>query len=143
MGHPSKLTDERKKIILDLVRRGQTLYVASMKAGIVYETLRTWVQKAKNGGPYAAFAVELAQAEADAEEVLVDGILEAGKKDWRAKAWILERRHPERWAKTDFIKGKMDHAGTLKIVFEEVGGRDGQAQGQKDSDVLEVPDGQS
>ena len=39
-------------------------------------------------------AVDTALAEAS----LVAGIMLAGRSDWRAAAFILERRWPERWA---------------------------------------------
>ena len=32
------------------------------------------------------------------EASLVVGIVEASKRDWRAAAFVLERRWPERWA---------------------------------------------
>jgi transposase len=31
------------------------------------------------------------------EEACVSGILRAGQDDWRALAWVLERRWPRRW----------------------------------------------
>ena len=35
-----------------------------------------------------------------------------GQGSWRAYAWLLERRHPERWARTDRPASSID-SGTL------------------------------
>jgi hypothetical protein len=37
-------------------------------------------------------------ARATSEERLVAHVAAAARTNWRAAAWILERRHPERWA---------------------------------------------
>jgi hypothetical protein len=38
------------------------------------------------------------QAEAGAEHSLVECIQRAGEVDWRAAAWLLERRNPAAWS---------------------------------------------
>jgi len=62
-------------------------------------------------------------------------------KDTRASIEFLARTDPENWARRDSLKADLQHSGAITVIFEEVGG--GQSQGQKDRDVLEVPDGQS
>ena len=43
--------------------------------------------------------LELALGRATDEVVLVAQVAAAAKSNWRAAAWILERRYPERWAR--------------------------------------------
>lgn len=44
------------------------------------------------------FARQLAEAESKHELAHLENIRAAGKKEWRASAWALERRYPERYA---------------------------------------------
>lgn len=52
-----------------------------------------------NSGLYHRFAVAYDKAIGDSEIKLLKRIKDAGAKDWRALAWIMERRWPERWGK--------------------------------------------
>lgn len=36
-----------------------------------------------------------------AESALVAGVAAAAREDWRAAAWVLSRRWPERWASVE------------------------------------------
>ena len=76
------------------------LDVAARFAGISPRTLHRWLRLGRKKGPYRAFrrAVYRALAQAEIRDVLV--INKAGPKDWRAAAWKLERRWPERWGRT-------------------------------------------
>lgn len=60
--------------------------------------------EAAQSGEYFEFFRDVTRAIADAEAKLVGTITTASKRDWRAGAWILERRHPERWANTQRIQ---------------------------------------
>ncbi len=54
----------------------------------------------------------LDRALAIAESRLLDSIREAGRDDWRASAWILERRYPETWSK----RSEVQAAGSVEVV---------------------------
>lgn len=70
-GRPSKLTEERKRILLDAIREGQTLNAACVRADIHYDTMRGWLQRAPiDGGIYLAFANDLAAVMAQSGEAL-------------------------------------------------------------------------
>jgi hypothetical protein len=43
--------------------------------------------------------------------------------NWQAAAWYLERTDPENWAKKE-RPIQLEHSGEVKIVIEEVSGRD-------------------
>src|SRR4051812_43385187 len=46
--------------------------------------------------------------EARLEAVLLAAVSRAAEDDWRASAWILERRYPDRWGKADRDDGGAD-----------------------------------
>lgn len=104
-GHPihPRLTGAVAEVIVQIVRGGAYLKTAAQFAGVHRDTIRRWRKRGETDlqdnveSPYAAFARALARAEAQAEATRVLRIQAAGEKDWRADAWYLERRFPERW----------------------------------------------
>jgi len=75
--------------ILQLIRAGNTYKTAHLSAGVASSTFYEWL----NDKPEFKEAVE--QAEQDAIIELLKCIKSAGDRDWRANAWILERRSQE------------------------------------------------
>jgi hypothetical protein len=59
------------------------------RSGCLIDRLRERVEQARAAGPEATDALSEARA--------VVLILRAAQSDWRASAWWLERRWPERW----------------------------------------------
>lgn len=51
----------------------------------------------KSERPFVAFVYALGEAEASNEVSLVGVIKRASEKDWKAAAWLLARKHHERW----------------------------------------------
>jgi hypothetical protein len=102
-GGRSALTPEIHRRICDFVRAGSHLNVAAQAAGIDDTTLSRWRTRGKqdeeNGieSPYADLRRDLARAEAEAELTGIMRIRRAADEDWRADAWFMERRFPERW----------------------------------------------
>jgi hypothetical protein len=128
-GRPSKLTPKVQNIVLEGIKLGLTYEKVANLANVSRVTLRNWFktgQKAKSG-PFFDFFNALQKAEAEGEMRNLEKIRQAslgGQKvvtskeiyrdnqlleqitttkkaapDWRAAAWILERRYPERWGK--------------------------------------------
>ena len=77
--------------------------------------------KGKSGNPHGrkkgaqiartrmkAAVIESAELKVSESE-LVSWIRTAAAKDWKAAAWILERRFPERWARPERIEGTLSH----------------------------------
>jgi len=88
----TKLTAERRAAILQHLKKGQRRIVVCDLVGISTRTLRHWLQQGKEGhSRYADFRREALAAEAGSEEEAVSNIRTAGRKDWRADAWWLER----------------------------------------------------
>ena len=112
-GRPTKLNDEVQAKIVNSVRQGNYLETASAYAGINKSTLHDWLRRGerekqrvekdprnrvrKAEQPFVTFSdlVEKALAEAEVNDVNV--INEATRTDWKASAWRLERKFPERW----------------------------------------------
>ena len=98
-GRPTKLTPERADDLVVLLAARVPVEVAARSVNVSRRTLDRWlrqpdlrarVEQARAAGPQATDALSEARA--------VVLILRAGATDWRASAWWLERRWPERWA---------------------------------------------
>lgn len=94
-GRPSKFTKQRKERILEAIRAGCTYEVASDYAGITRSTLWAWIKKGELGKDknYQTFLNEIKKAESEGCISLLGTIKQASLKDWKAGAWILERRY--------------------------------------------------
>ncbi|MDR6862177.1 hypothetical protein J2X64_000558 [Phycicoccus sp. 3266] len=116
-GRPSKLTPERADRIVELIGSGVYGAVAARASGISGSTYRAWMARGRDASrdaegraleeadaPYAAFhdAVRTTQAQAEAETAA--GVYTAGQGSWKAAAWWLERRYPERWGRKDRLR---------------------------------------
>ena len=99
MTRPTKLTPERADDLVVLLAVRVPVAVAARSVNVSRRTLDRWlrqpglrerVEQARAAGPEATDALSEARA--------VVLILRAAQTDWRASAWWLERRWPERWA---------------------------------------------
>jgi hypothetical protein len=106
-GRP-QLLEEYPKVaddIMTAIRAGNYLHVAAEFAGISKDTLFAWIKRGKRDiragrdTVYAKFAAGQEQALAHAEVHSVAAIRAATKENWQAAAWLLERRHPDRWGR--------------------------------------------
>lgn len=93
------LTDELRDALLRAIRRGAPSDVAAAVAGVSLRTWQRWKQQGRAGlEPYASLYADVERAEAVQEAGYVSRIRVAGKSDWKADAWLLERGKPQRWA---------------------------------------------
>lgn len=116
-GRPSKLDDATQQKFLNAVREGLPYSTACALAGIGETTFAVWRQRAdaEPDSPYAGFMQALKEAEAEAEAANVKRIRSAADNgQWQAAAWILERRHPDKWARTE--RSEQQHSGQVEIV---------------------------
>lgn len=94
-GRPTKFTKPRKERIIKAIQAGCTYEMAADYAGISRTTLWGWLKKgedAKNRS-FATFLNEVKSAEIEGAMVHLGTITQASQKDWKASAWMLERRH--------------------------------------------------
>lgn len=95
IGRPSKFTKDRKERIIKAIQAGCTYEMAADYAGVSRKTLWTWIQKAEQETDknYETFLHDLKKAEIDGAITHLGNIQQASVKDWKASAWMLERRH--------------------------------------------------
>lgn len=103
MGRPTKLTAAVQAEIVAHLEAGGYAVRAAEAAGISEQTFYEWLRRGERPGsadrPYRAFKAAVESARAEGEQHLVRRVAQAGRDDWRAAAWLLERQYPERWAK--------------------------------------------
>lgn len=105
MAPPLKLTADVINAICTNLSHGVSLKAAAEGAGVPASTFFHWLKKGREEGAegiYAQFAASVDEAEAVAENKMVRIIgraaIEGGPGDWKAAAWILKCRHPDRWS---------------------------------------------
>ena len=108
MSRPTKLTPELQGSFLDGLALGLTHKLAAQRAGLGESTFYQWIAKGKeaSSGLYRDFADEVMRAEGEAAGRLLGQITLHASADWRAAAWILERRHPDDYGKRTELTGK-------------------------------------
>jgi len=99
----SKYTPERVERIVGSVRKGLPFTTSAALGGISESTFYQWQKD------YPEFSEAIKAAEAEAEERLVEQI--SLDPSWQSKAWILERRHPDRWGRVDRNKVELTGRG--------------------------------
>jgi transposase-like protein len=123
VGAPSILTDELQQKLCSLLSIGTSIEDACTECGISDSTFHKWKQRAleKKERKYLQFlqAVDKAKVQSKlkclitmdkqangANAVYKDGKLvkPAIEADWRAAAWLLERRFPQEFGKRDQVK---------------------------------------
>jgi transposase len=101
-GRPTKLTTERRDDLILLLAAGASTARAARCVGVSERSVTSWlrdglaerVRLARASGPEATDALTEAR-------MVVALARAAALGDWRAGAWMLERRWPERWADRD------------------------------------------
>ncbi len=113
---PTKFTKARRKRFLEAVLVGASAYGAAGFAGWTSSNAYSYLSKGREvitalaDGPMdqlcdpdrelAQFVLDYEMACDASEAHMLKRIHKAGLKDWKATAWVMERRWPERWAKT-------------------------------------------
>lgn len=116
MARPTKLTEETKKVIVAAIRKGVSYKHAAALAGISETALKEWQALGRAGKePYAALVLEIEQAQALGVLANLKNIEQAGLTDWRASAWVLERRFPEDYGNKSTLKVQGDQDAPLLI----------------------------
>lgn len=96
---------------------GSTIETAAGTVGISSRSIYDWLARAEEHADSDSIPtgeekfVQFSQAVTRAREGVVvlalKGILEAGKEDWRAWAWYLERSRPDQYGR----RTRLDHGG--------------------------------
>lgn len=127
--NPRKLTDTVATRLVEMFRLGATNIDACRYAGIDDETLRLWIIggrqeldeiAARGDDPMeeaepatmsrqAALVLAIEGALGEFAKEQLTNIKAAGNSDWRAPAWLMERRFPKEWGK----RTQVDHTHEL------------------------------
>jgi hypothetical protein len=94
MGRPRVLTSEKKQQVLAFIAGGGSRKMAAAYVGVSVTTL---ADEARRDEP---FAVRLEQAEAACYFRHLQNVANAGGKDWKASAFLLERKWANEFGKT-------------------------------------------
>lgn len=100
-GRPSRLTPEVQEKVLQALGLGNTRAHAAAYAGVGERTFRRWMSEGQEEGegPYAELRQAVLAAESRAQMMAMGAIAKAIRDgDWKAAAWMLERRVPEYYA---------------------------------------------
>ena len=97
-GRPSKLTREVEADLTLLLAEGVPVKLAAAATNVSPRSVRRWLNEGDLRERVAEVrAAERSSSDATDETRLVVLLLRAAQTDWRASAWMLERRWPERW----------------------------------------------
>ncbi|MFN7587337.1 MAG: hypothetical protein ACK5UQ_02310 [Planctomycetota bacterium] len=96
LGRPrSRMTPKTVAAILEGVAGCLPIDVAARAAGVAPSTVRSHRERHRD------FATALDAAIATAKSSMVARVRDAAPKDWKAAAWMLERRFPEEFARPE------------------------------------------
>ena len=157
-GRPVKITEELIKQICDVVRAGNYIETAAAFNGLSKSTLYDWMKRGarerqriegtnrkplKKEELFMAFsdAIEKAMAEAEIRDVMRIG--EASKSDWKAAAWRLERKNPQKWGRKFQQVESNEEETALKLELMRLQAEKarielGRANGDGDDDAHEL-----
>jgi transposase len=114
-GRPTKLTSAMRREFLGLVRAGMASTRAARALGVCPDTVTNWCR----ANPDFSEALEAAREESTG--ILEKQIHDAARKDWRAAAWLLERRLPDEYGRKDRLEARC--AVSLETILEEIDSR--------------------
>ena len=140
MPRPTKLTPAVQKNITDALMAGNYFDAACQYAGISERTGYNWMERGRNEtvrreNPrvkegteqwdaeeiYVQFFQAVSHATAHVEVGTIAKIKRLGDDDWRALAWFMEHRYPDKWGKRAMShehSGK--NGGAIEVQWSQV-----------------------
>lgn len=82
--------------ICEGIEQGYTKAMVSKRVGVHTDTINRWLRMGRMGQEkFRQFAMDFDASQGVAVQNMVDQVIEHSKKDWRAAAWLLERRYDQ------------------------------------------------
>jgi transposase len=97
-GRPTKLTPEVEDDLVLLLASGVPIPVAARAVNVSERSVERWLQGDLRQRVAEVRARGQSMSDAASEARLVVLISLAAKDNWRAAAWLLSRRWPQRWS---------------------------------------------
>ena len=111
---PTKAQSKVREDLIENLRTGMTIEAACLLAGIGRTTYYRWLDEDEKWADECKSAVRFAEA------VLLERVkqLAMDKMDWRAFAWILEKRFPDDYGKRQELKVESSTSsdGTAEVL---------------------------
>lgn len=126
VGRPTKLTEAVERAIVDALEKGHPLETAARAVGVDPSTERHWRERgeadleAGEATAFARYAAASTRAMALGEQTLVNIVAAHAITDWRAAAFLLERRFGARFGKRVELAGEVNvPAPTIAVPESE------------------------
>ena len=117
-GKPREMDGVKVNKAIRLIKKGNYEKQSVISAGLNYNTWLTWKQKGKKGiRPYDKFYEKVEMAKAESETTIVEMLHDSIENGNTGVAqWMLARKHPKRWEKTERVEAKVDNTQKIEIV---------------------------
>lgn len=113
-----KLSKEVVKRAVQLKKGGALNKDIAAAIGVAEATFSRWINNPKTD-LQRQLGQELKKAEADYKNALLAVIAKASReRDWKAAAWLLERKYPQEYARTDRIQATVEQETTATVRVE-------------------------
>ena len=115
-----KLNKEVLRRAVNLKKGGANNKDIAAALGISEQTFYVWLNKPSTTLQHE-FSEQLKKAEADYKNALLAVIAKAGRdRDWKAAAWLLERKYPAEYARTDRVQAEVNAQSENKVTISHV-----------------------
>jgi hypothetical protein len=136
MARPTKLTPEVEERLVHAISEGATYKDACACAGISFQTFLNWKKRAqraveqvgeRDGEPeetadqFVEFFDHVKRAKGEAAVGWLAMIGKAARRDWKAAAWMLERRYPESYDRNRLRPERLDEAAPTPETGPAIG----------------------
>ncbi len=113
LGRRSLYTPALQRRICQLLEKGNTIVATCDHVGISEATFYDWCELRPQ------FLQATSRARGKARIAHVKAITEAGKTDWRARAWLLSRVWPLEYSETNRMEIDGRHVGVILLPQKE------------------------
>ena len=118
VGAKPKLSKEFVGRAVQLKKGGANNKDIAAAIGVTESTFSRWINEPKSD-LQKQLQQELKKAEADYKNALLAVIAKASReRDWKAAAWLLERKYPSEYARTDRIQATVEQETKASVRVE-------------------------